>query len=227
MKSKAAFQEKLSGILEIARAQDHVIGTEEVEQYFEEDSLTAAQLDLVYDYLLSQKVAVTGYEKQGGTVKEETVFTQDEEAYLADYLKDMELIEKEVGEEQAALYRAVVEIAKELHNPQVFLGDMIQEGNVYLMAAIGEPKEEVLRRVRQGMQMLIEEQTDARQRDNKMVEKVNRLDEAITKLTEDLGRKVTLEELAIYMEMTEEEVIDIMKLAGEDLENPGEEEEQE
>lgn len=225
MKSKAAFQEKLSGILEIAKAQQNVVSTEEVEQYFEDDSLSKAQIDLVYDYLLSQKVAVTGYEKQGGTVKEETTFTAEEEAYLADYLKDLELIEKEVGVEQGRLYRAVVEIAKELYSPQVFLGDMIQEGNVYLMAAMGEAEEEAFRRIRQGMQMLIEEQTDARQRDNKMVEKVNRLDEAITKLTEDLGRKVTLEELAIYMEMTEEDVIDIMKLAGEDLEHQEEEQE--
>ena len=48
--------------------------------------------------------------------------------------------------------------------------------------------------------------------------KVEMLDEAITTLTEELGRKVTLEELAVHMGLEEEEVISILKLAGEDVE---------
>ena len=35
--------------------------------------------------------------------------------------------------------------------------------------------------------------------DKKMVEKVEMLDESIKTLTEELGRKVTIDELAIYM----------------------------
>jgi len=52
--------------------------------------------------------------------------------------------------------------------------------------------------------------------DNKMVEKVVFLDESLKNLTEDLNRKPTLEELADYMEMTEEEVNDILRLTGEE-----------
>lgn len=49
-----------------------------------------------------------------------------------------------------------------------------------------------------------------------MVEKVVFLDESLKNLTEDLNRKPTLEELADYMEMTEEEVNDILRLTGEE-----------
>ena len=51
-----------------------------------------------------------------------------------------------------------------------------------------------------------------------MAEKVEALDEAITALTEELGRKVTIDELAVYMGMTEDEIEDILKLTGEDNE---------
>ena len=42
--------------------------------------------------------------------------------------------------------------------------------------------------------------------DKKMIEKVTMLDESIKTLTEELGRKVTIDELAVYMGMTEEEI---------------------
>jgi hypothetical protein len=37
-------------------------------------------------------------------------------------------------------------------------------------------------------------------------------------LTEELGRKVTIDELAVYMGLEVEEIEDILKLAGEDSE---------
>ena len=66
------------------------------------------------------------------------------------------------------------------------------------------------------MQLLVEEQEEVKHQDNKMVEKVVFLDESLKNLTEDLNRKPTLEELADYMEMTEEEVNDILRLTGEE-----------
>ena len=68
------------------------------------------------------------------------------------------------------------------------------------------------------MQMLIEEHTELSGRDKKMVEKVQLLDESITQLTEELGRKVTIDELSVYMGMTEDEINDILRLTGEEPE---------
>ena len=113
----------------------------------------------------------------------------------------------------------VVEIAKELHTPEFFIGDLIQEGNVGLMLALEKEEaeeQEILEGIRQMMQLLVEEQEEVKHQDNKMVEKVVFLDESLKNLTEDLNRKPTLEELADYMEMTEEEVNDILRLTGEE-----------
>ena len=59
-------------------------------------------------------------------------------------------------------------------------------------------------------------------RDRKMIEKVEMLDENIKTLTEELGRKVTIDELAVYMGVDMEEIEDILKLTGDE---PGEPEE--
>ena len=76
----------------------------------------------------------------------------------------------------------------------------------------------ILTQIKQSMQMLLEEQTELSKRDKKMVEKVTLLDEAIKNLTEELGRKVAIDELAVYMGMEIEEIEDILKLTGEEPE---------
>lgn len=50
-----------------------------------------------------------------------------------------------------------------------------------------------------------------------MVEKVNDLDEQIKKLSDELGRKVSVDELEESAGITEDEISNILKLAGEEL----------
>ena len=112
-----------------------------------------------------------------------------------------------------------------MYHPEIFLGDIIQEGNVGLILGldmledVSTAHETIVNQVKQCIQMLIEEHTEVKSRDNKMVEKVTMLDESIKALTEELGRKVTIDELAVYMGMTEEEIDDILRLMGEDSED--------
>ena len=51
------------------------------------------------------------------------------------------------------------------------------------------------------------------------------MDEALDILKEDLGRKVYIEEVAEYMQITEDEVWDILKLTGEEVSEEKEPEE--
>lgn len=231
MSGKLQFREKLNGILELGKEKHRVLAMEDVEKYFEEDALSEEQMELVYDYLLSQKIAVTGYVKKGGTVleeKEEKHFSNEEEAYLETYLEEMSVLrpQNEIEEKLKQYFPKVVEIAKELHNPELFIGDLIQEGNIGLMLAVENERageQEILEGIRQMMQLLVEEQEEVKHQDNKMVEKVKFLDESLKNLTEDLGGKPTLEELADYMEMTEDEVNDIIRLTGEEDDDEEEE----
>ncbi len=246
MADKLEFKSKLGEILEIANEKNNRIKSEEVEKFFEDDHLNEEQMTLVFDYLLSQKIAVVGYKKTGGVIKsgkEEEPYSLEEEKYLKTYLSDLSSIPLEkVGELDALYERAiegdavskaritelylgkVVEIGKELRNPQVFIGDLIQEGNVSLMVAleqlesVQEAKSFLESEIRQGMQMLIEETSELKNRDQKMVQKVEHLDSEITKLKEDKGREITIEELALHMEIDETEIMEILKLVGEDAE---------
>ena len=249
MIDKLAFKHRLDEVLEEAKKQGGKITSEEVEKYFQEEALLKEQMELVYDYLLSQKIAVRGYTKQGGRVQERgevMTLSQEEKEYLEEYLQDLSAMKAGTREEELRLaklvyqgdslsksrltelyLKKVVEVGEGLNHPEIFMGDLIQEGNVSLMLALEslpdvdevgleEVESYIMGEIRQGMQMLIEETVELKSRDQKMVQKVTDLDEGITKLTEELGRKVTIEELSIYMEVSEEEILEIMKLTGED-----------
>lgn len=227
MSGKLQFREKLKGILELGIEQNRVLSTEDVEKYFEEDCLSEEQMELVYDYLLSQKIAVNGYIKKGGTLlgaeKEEgrTALSEADKDYLEEYREELKSMRPLNAKEERLqqYFPRVIEIAEELYTPEFFIGDLIQEGNVGLMTALAKGQAsdgEIVEGIRQSMQMLMEEQRELKRRDEKMVQQVAALDESLKDLTEELGRKPTLEELALYMELTEDEISDILRLTGED-----------
>ena len=230
MSGRLQFREKLSGILELGNEKQKILKKEEVEEYFAEDCLSEEQMELVYDYLLSQKIAVTGYVKRGGTVREAGMeeeqalnLTEEDRQYLEGYIEEISMLQPQNEKEEKLQYYfpKVVKIAKELYSEEYLIEDLIQEGNVGLMLAIETDMSEtaVLENVRQSIQMFIEEHEETKSRDRKMIEKVTYLDECVKNLTEELKRKPTLDELASYMELTEDEVNDILRLAGEDEED--------
>ncbi len=243
MEARAEFLKKLNGLVAVAKGQGDQITIDEVRAYFADAALTEEQLELVFDYLLAQKVVVKGYIKMTEAAEEKITYTEEEEAYLKEYLNDLEAFKEEKAGEKESLFakliggdasaknrltelylKEVVEIAKEMYHPEIFLGDIIQEGNVGLilgldmLADVATAHETIVNQVKQCIQMLIEEHAEVKSRDNKMVEKVTMLDESIKTLTEELGRKVTIDELAVYMGMTEEEIDDILRLMGEESE---------
>ncbi len=64
---------------------------------------------------------------------------------------------------------------------------------------------------------MLESHTEEKRRDKKMVERVNDLDETIKSMKEEYGRKVSVDEVAERMGITEDTVEDILKLAGEEV----------
>ena len=114
----------------------------------------------------------------------------------------------------------IVQIAKELYHPEIFLGDLIQEGSFGLVIGMNQGADEkvLMQMARESMQAMVEAQTEVKLQDQKMADKVNDLDEKIKKLTEEMGRKISVDELAELLEISEEEIEDIIRLAGEDLE---------
>lgn len=254
MNKEQEFLEKLGFLKEKAISQGSRISQEEVKEYFCDETLSEEQILLVYDYLLSQRITVTGYMKSSeiagnGGEAESGGLNVEEEEFLKEYQKDLSALKEEKpGERRQLLLAAasgdetakkrlteiylptVLEIAMQMRCQEVFLGDLVQEGNVSLMLALdllkaegmteeteAENDQRLRKEIRQGIQILIEEQAELKRCDKRMEQKVNDLDTALHHLAEEKGRAVTIEELAEYMEISEEAILDIMKLAGEDL----------
>ena len=215
------FQKKLEALLDKCKENGNVISKEEVEADFKEDKLGEMQMNLMMDYLLSQKIIVTGYKKSEPmeNVAKEPVLTEEEQQYLERYEEELRLMPQ--TDPLAKILPQILEIAKELHQPEIFLGDLVQEGSMGLMIGLSqkiEAEEALIQMARENMQSLLEIQSEVKIQDQKMADKVNDLDEKIKEVTEQMGRTVSIEELSQLLEITEEEIEDIVRLAGEDLE---------
>lgn len=126
----------------------------------------------------------------------------------------------------------IVAIASELDDGSVPLEDLIQEGYVGLLRGIKEldnetdqadsasmrPVREVLTEaIREAVSGAIREEAEMRRRDDRLVVQVELLNRSIEKLTEDLGTKPNIDEIANDMGITQQNVLDILKLTGEGL----------
>lgn len=167
--------------------------------------------------------------------------TKEETEYLEEYentLKDIPpekpgereiLFEKALKQEESAKKRLaelymteVVKTARELKHEEIFIGDMIAEGNIGLLTAIemlheaGDYHTFLCGEIRNAMLLMVEEQTDQKQRDDILVEKVRDLETKIKELLEDDDVKYSVDELAAFLDMDVEEIQAVLRLTGED-----------
>ena len=180
----------------------------------------------------------TGPEEVSEEKEEKVPLTAEEEAYLKEYLEGLE--EQEQGERSAEelfellskgdalaqaelsqkYLRAAAEMAVEMNCEEIFIADLIQEANISLLMALGEKDEKwLLGRIRCGIRHAIEEQTQRKFEDDYLVAKVEKLEAAVRELTEDEedeSSKFSVEELAIILDMDEEEIRDVLRLTGDD-----------
>ena len=70
--------------------------------------------------------------------------------------------------------------------------------------------------IRNAMLLMVEEQTDQKQRDDILVEKVRDLETKIKELLEDDDVKYSVDELAAFLDMDVEEIQAVLRLTGED-----------
>lgn len=227
MSGAAQFQKKLVEILSLCKEHGDEIEKEIVELFFKDENLTEEQMNLVYDYLLSQKVIVKGYTKAVAvedTEDDSVKFTYEEIDFLKQYEEDIRMMQE--NDPMRTLLPRVIKMAKELHRPDIFLGDLIQEGSFGLVLGMKQEvnEEMLLQMARESMQAMVESQTEVKIQDQKMADKVNDLDDKIKELTKEIGRKISVDELAQFLEIGEEEIEAIIRLAGEDLEETEENE---
>lgn len=224
MAERMGFQGKLREVLGFAREREDHLLAEDVEKFFEEEGLSPEQMELVFQYLTEQGIEVKGYAPSKGIAREageeEADLSPEEERYLETYRQEIEALEEAGDKTLARRLTEVVEEAVKLQRGEVFLGDLIQEGNMRLVMLLEEDpeKEEEARRVtvRSAMEEFIAFSGEVRRRDRQMVRKVTDLNNTVKAMEEEEGRKVTLDEAAGRLGITRQEAEQIWKLTSEE-----------
>lgn len=243
MDEQARFRTALAALGAHAEKQNRRLQKEEVRAYFQDMDLNEQQYQLVYEYLASRKIQVKGTVLPPA---EEQAYEEEEEAFLRQYQKDMRMVKKQPkdalseladqaadGNEQAKRLLTehymdlVLSIAKEYAHQGLLLQDLVQEGNLGLIIGIdtlGLRDEELSwekyleDEIHRAIRMALDEQAGSDSTGEQITEKLNRLADSITELTEDMGRQVTPEELSLYLDMPMEELEDLLRIAGENIE---------
>lgn len=233
--NQQTFARTLERIKDTARLQDNMLTSEQINEAFEELELNEEQMSLIYDYLQKNHI---GIDKPGE--KDENL-TGEDRNYLNMYLEELkELPTVSDGEKRAVMMSAlagdtsacskiieiylpqVVEISKLYAGQGVLVEDLIGEGNVALAQAISmfdcvEKPEEiegfVVKMIMDAMEELINEDSDNHQISEDVLERVNKVNDKAKEMSEELLRKVTVEELSKEMDMPEEDIKEAIRLS--------------
>ena len=235
------FAEILKYVTRTARENRNMITKEQVELAFSELSLDESQLEMVYDYLRKHNI---GVDEEIDTSEN---LTEEERGYLNDYLESLEELNKlSDGEKEAVTMAAisgdkeaqarlienylplVVDVARMYSEQGVYLEDLIGEGNVALtkgvtmLDAVGEPSEVdgfLYKLMLDAMERIIEENLAEDTGMQKVLKLVQEVADKAKELSEDLRRKVTVEELMEETGWDEEKIRSAIKFSGDNIED--------
>lgn len=235
------FAETLKYVTRLARENKNVIAKEQVDDAFTELDLDDKQLQMVYDYLKQHNIGVDE------AIDTSDNLTTEESDYLQDYLESLEGLNKlSDGEREAVSMAAiagdkfaqdklienylpmVVDVARMYAEQGVFLEDLIGEGNVALtkgvtmLDAVGEPSEVesfLYKLMLDAMEKIIEENLAEDTGMQKVLSLVNEVNDKAKELSEDLRRKVTVEELMEETGWDEDKIRTAIKFSGDKIED--------
>ena len=146
--------------------------------------------------------------------------TESDEQFLREYRRS--LPPKSSGELLDKWLHRVIDLALPFAQADLPFADLIAEGNLALAEAIEreETEEEMLREaIVTQIEAFLERMRLERESDDFLAFQVNALSETIDRFRETYGEKPTIDELANEMGVTQEKILDILKLTGEDPDN--------
>lgn len=182
-----------------------------------------------------------GEKRKEEQVRERASAQNVDSQYLKMYLKDLEAVKEADEAELTLLFQAVrekrdsvkerfievhlpkvIELAKLYQNRGVTLEDLIQEGNIGLLCAVEtlytdtvlENETEFIEGyVRNSMEQIIYENGENSSFEQEIIDKISYIRKASENLKEELGREGNIHELARYVKISEEELIDIINMS--------------
>ena len=235
------FAKTLEQVRKKAKEQGNCIAKEQVEEMFAPLALGEEQMNMVYDYLHQRKIGV------GEPVDLDAYLEPEERDYLDAYLEALqELPEVSDGEREAITLSAmagdgdarnrliqlylpeVAEIAKLYAGQGVYLEDLIGEGNVAVTAGVTmlgalEHASEALgmlgKMIMDAMEDYIAQNAEEVKKDQKILDKVNKVAKAADELYEELHRKVTVEEVMQESGLSRRAIEDAIRMSGDKIDS--------
>jgi len=236
MDKERQFANILSELTAEAKDNGNIISEDRVKSAYANIGLDASQLDMVFDYLKKKHIGI------GEPLKDEDFLTSEEIDYLQMYLEELkEIPEYSDGEKEGYTLSAmagdldaqnrmieiflpdVVEIAKLYAGQGVYLEDLIGEGNVALTMGVtmlgalenaSEAQGMLAKLIMDAMEEYISECSEEAKRDEKILDKVNKVAEKANELSEELRRKVSVEELAQETGMSKKMILEALRFSG-------------
>ena len=240
MNKELLFAKTLEKVKDIAKMQGNCISEEQVQKEFEVLGLNGEQLQMVYDYLVKHKIGI------GQPVNIDDYLSDEEKDYLQTYLDEIAALPYvSEGEKEAitlsamagdpdAQYRLteiylpdVIEIAKLYAGQGVLLEDLIGEGNVAVAIGVtmlgclenaSEAQGMIGKMIMDAMENYIRETAEEEKADQKIVDKVNKVQDVAKELSDELKRKVTVEELMQETGMSRNKIMEAIRFSGNNIE---------
>ena len=241
MKEQFEFAKALEKICALAGQQGGMIRKEQVEETLRDAgiSLGDTQLGLVYDYLKTKKIGI------GEPADPFEYLTKQEVDYLEAYLEETRaLADVSEGEKEAIALSAMAKDpdAKrrliEIFLPQLaekatlyagqgaYLADLIGEGNVALTMAVemldcAENAQaafgNIASMIMEAMETYIADNASEKKTGDRLAQEANDVLEKAKELAEELGRKVTVAELAEESGMTQEKIREAIRITADNI----------
>ena len=231
----------LRSLVGAARKNRGMITRDQLEQALEELQLSGEQEKLVEEYLKQNNIGIDE------PLDAEEKLSEEEADYLREYTEMVNAMEQPSdGEREAIEIQAmagekdaqrqlaewmlpkVVDLARLYAGQGVFMEDLIGAGNealvrgTKLLAPLEGPEEvegALAERIMNAMEDLVAETLDEVSADQTAADTANKVLEKADELAKILGRKVSVEELAGEGEVTEEEILDAIRITGNRIES--------
>lgn len=234
--NQVKFAKILEDIKFNARSAGGFVKESDVYEAFGDMNLSDEQYNMVFDYLKEHKIGIDA------PLDDAEALSKEERTIIDTYTDELSLIQKlSDGEKEAYIMAAmnndkeaisilanhylpkVLEIAKLYVGQGLALEDLIGEGNlavlegVSMLGALESPSEAdgmIYKLIMDAMEDSISEDYNERMNDEKLSSKVNNVADKAAKLSEEIGRKITVDELVENTSLSKKAVLEAIKLTG-------------
>ena len=235
------FREKLQELTDYSRKNKDTLPVEKIREAFGELSLDDEKLRMVYAYLDQMGIEVYDplMEDGGSSTQHRPALERDLEELdaIASLPQDLELemfhlaSDGDVQARDTLISRYLTSACDlagefEARESRIDPEDLIQEANVGLLLAMDKLEKEeslaayrvkLLNGITDYLEESVRQMTEELQSEAKVVGRMNRLAQTVHELEEQLEHKPSIEEVSAYLDLTTEEIRDMLRVGGEKL----------